>query len=266
MSRTATNNLDYFPLDVGFIQDSRIKRLRAKFGSDGPLYYLYVLMRCYGEKGYYVELTEDFQEDAAADLGCSIEKIGLMNSYLLNKSLLDDTLFSTITVLSSHGIQSQYQKSVKSLRRDIDVDGRIWILEKEETEPFIKVRSFANKSSNKGDKSCKKDDKSSDYDTNKIKGNKIKLNESKGNESAASGELSTEFSTAPAVVPPGSNSGDSLTHTELNADESAILRLLLDGDKDRANKRYAVAKSLNYDVSKDRIQRRYEEERRAAAK
>lgn len=152
MSRQRKAGLGYFPLDTGFFEDKRIRRLTARFGADGPLFYIYVLCKAYAS-GYCVEHSTDFEEDAALDLGCSAEKIGLMLHYLLDKSLLDSTLFNTVKVLSSHGIQSQFQAIKKSLKRDVEVDSSSWILEKSETEGFIKVRHPEDKSGINADKS-----------------------------------------------------------------------------------------------------------------
>lgn len=173
MSRQKKAGLGYFPLDTGFFEDKRIRRLTARFGADGPLFYVYVLCKAYSN-GYCVEHDDDFCEDAATDLGCSTEKIGLMLHYLLDKSLLDSTLFNTVKVLSSHGIQSQFQAIKKSLKRDVEVDGNSWILEESETEGFIKVRHPENKSWINADKSGINADKSGINDTkeSKVKENK----------------------------------------------------------------------------------------------
>lgn len=174
MGRRLNSGLRYFPLDVGIFEDKSIRRLRSKFGADGPMLYIYILCMAY-RNGYYAEYTEDFAEDAAEDIGCTPEKIGLMVNYLLSKSLLDRTLFDTVKVLSSHGIQLQYQTSMKGLKRDIEVDARLWILSKDETAGFIKVRLSVNKSG-------ENTDKSGIYSLNKTKLNKTKLKESKSKE------------------------------------------------------------------------------------
>ena len=148
MSRKKSDGISYFPLDVDFFTDPRIQRLAANFGADGPLFYIYILTRAYKE-GYAAKYDEDFDEDAALTLHCSLEKIGLMLHYLLKKSLLDSTLFNTVKVLSSHGIQAQYQSIVKSRKRDVEVDADSWILDAEETEGFVKVRFVLNKSEKK---------------------------------------------------------------------------------------------------------------------
>lgn len=177
MGRHQSNSLKYFPLVVGFFSDKRIRRMIFRFGGDGPLFYLYILCAAYGGAGYYVAADDDFIEDASTDLQCSREKIGLMLNYLLDKSLLDRTLFSTVKVLTSHGIQAQYQESVKGLKRDIEVDGKLWLLDETESLGFIKVRPNENKSGKNADKSGGNPDKSGKKDTNKIKENKKKEKE-----------------------------------------------------------------------------------------
>lgn len=181
MGRRLNSGLRYFPLDVGIFEDKSIRRLRSKFGADGPMLYIYILCMAY-RNGYYAEYTEDFAEDAAEDIGCTPEKIGLMVNYLLSKSLLDRTLFDTVKVLSSHGIQLQYQTSMKGLKRDIEVDARLWILSKDETAGFIKVRLSENKSGENTDKSGENADKSGIYSLKETKLNKTKLKENKSKE------------------------------------------------------------------------------------
>lgn len=171
-----SDGLSYFPLDVGFFKDDKIRRLSARFGADGPLFYIYVLSRAY-ENGYYVEYDEDFIEDAAIYIGCGPDKIRLILDYLLSRSLLISISLSTvkagsqsnrgankstvpitvpnedrscgqIIVLTSHGIQMQYQASIKGRKRDVAVSETLWILNENETEGFIKVRTCENKSGN----------------------------------------------------------------------------------------------------------------------
>lgn len=152
MSRQKSNGLSYFPLDVDFFEkDKRIRRLIGRFGSDGALFYIYLLCKIY-EQGYYAKVDDDFLDDAAVDISCSKEKIGLMLDYLLNKSLLDRKLFDTVKVLTSHGIQIQYQASCKAMKRTaVDVDDRLWVLSDEETKELIRVHSVDDNSEKKAD-------------------------------------------------------------------------------------------------------------------
>ena len=184
MSRQADWSLKYFPLVVGFFEDKRIRRLRSKFGADGPMLFLYILFQAYGGEGYFVKYSDDWVEDAAQDVGCTAGKIELMLHYLLDKTLLDSTLFNTVKVLSSHGIQTQYQQSKKSCKQDIAVDGRLWVLSESETAGFIKVRHFPDSSEKKAFISEKITLNSEKKATKEIKGNKSKLKEIKGEATA----------------------------------------------------------------------------------
>ncbi len=174
MGRQKNDGLSYFPLDVGFFEDKRIRRLIGTFGTEGAAFYIYILCKVYSN-GYYAEYSEDFVEDAALDLGCTREKIELMLHYLSNKSLIDSTLFDTVKVLSSHGIQRQYQESRKGAKRDVEVARRFWILKDSETEKHIKVCPNEDKSEKKEDISENKKD-NSEKNAVKEKENKIKEN------------------------------------------------------------------------------------------
>lgn len=178
MSRKKKIGLSYFPLDVGIFNDPRIRRLNSRFGADGIAFYLYILCAAYAN-GYYIDYTDDFVEDAAMDLSCSTEKIGLMLDYLLSKSLLDRTLFSTVKVLSSHGIQAQFQESMKGLKREISVRSDLWLLDASETLGFVFVYPSENKSGKLSDKSGIYDDKSEIYATKENKRKESKLNKNK---------------------------------------------------------------------------------------
>lgn len=149
MARTVKTGFDYFPLDTNFFsEDKRIKRLLVRYGADAPLLYLYVLCQVHGRAGYYVKVDNEWLEDAALELRMSVNKIGLMLNYMVSTSLLNCTSFANVKVLSSRRIQTQFQRMAKRLNCEIEVDERLWLLEKDETESFIKVRSNGKKSPN----------------------------------------------------------------------------------------------------------------------
>lgn len=182
MSRTADWSLKYFPLDTSFFEDKRIRRLRARFGADGPMLYIYILCHAYGGEGYYIPYSEDWVEDAAEDLDCTAEKIELMLHYLLDKTLLDGTLFREVKVLSSHGIQAQYLRSKKSSKQNIEVDGRLWLLSESETAGLVKVRQISDSSEKKAFISEKK---SLTSEKKATKESKLKETKLKGKDNSA---------------------------------------------------------------------------------
>lgn len=180
MARPIKDGLDYFSKDTDFYRDRKIRALIGRFGSDGAILYDYILCEVYGDKGYYTTVDDSFTDIAAADLGMTPEKIGLIMDYLLNKSmLLDGTLFKADKVLTSHGIQTRYQEAVRrrAQRKDIEVSGKLWLLNEAETESFIKVRHRESLLQNNPGFSAINPDKSAINSTKKSKVKKSKVKE-----------------------------------------------------------------------------------------
>lgn len=149
MARPIKKGLDYFPTDVDIFSDTKLKIVRAHFGSDGIVLYFYLLCAIY-KNGFYIVCDDDFRYVISADLGMTGEKIGQMLSFFLKRSLFDDTLFKADKILTSKGIQRRYQEAIKqrALKNPVQVESRFWILEKNETQSFIKVRPDENYSEN----------------------------------------------------------------------------------------------------------------------
>lgn len=134
--------IPWFPLLVDFFNDRKTRVLRAKYGPDGIVVYLYILCEIYRDKGYYLPVDQDLQYLIADELGMSHEKIGQIMSFLLDRSLLIkvDTLSILSfpdTVITGRRIQKNYQRVKKGLRRTVDVIDEIWLLEDDETDSFI---------------------------------------------------------------------------------------------------------------------------------
>lgn len=173
MARQQKDGLDYFPLDVDFFEDEKIKILRARYGADGISLYIYLLCRIY-KKGYYIKVDNDFEYILSADLNMGADKVRQVLTFLLSRSLFDNTLFQSDAVLTSAGIQKRFQLAVKERAKKNPVKvGRFWLLEKEETKPFIKCTLFEGFSGKNDDSSGKKDVNSPEESLKKSKVNNI---------------------------------------------------------------------------------------------
>lgn len=185
MARPRKTGLFYFPFDVDFFHDKRMRILRIKFGAAGVLLYEYILCSIYDENGYYVELNEDFYDCAVDDVGISESEAREIIGYLCKRSrLFDEELAETEGILTSEEIQRTFQEAKKGLRRDVKVSGRYWLVPKDETLGFIKSEDDVDFYGENGNKYGKNGSKSCINDINKIKENQIKLYKSKAEESA----------------------------------------------------------------------------------
>lgn len=178
MARQKQDGLRYFSFDTDFFYaDKRIKRLRTHYGSDGLIFYIYLLTEIY-RNGYYLRWDEDSVEDAMDYLNLTEGLIEQIMTFLVSRSLLTEIsiLAGSDTIITSPGIQKRYQEAVKSLKRDVFVDCEIWLLSEEETASFIKFTHNEPKSRKNNDKSLINDNKSQIYDTKEIKRKEIKDN------------------------------------------------------------------------------------------
>lgn len=208
MPRHKNDGLKYFSFDVDFFHaDKRIVKLHKRFGNDGIVFYIYLLTEIY-RNGYYARWNEDLIDDAI-DLNLTEGLIEQMMTFFKGRGLIvevepegtevdEEESNRTDTIITSPGIQKRYQAAVKSLRRDIYVDSKIWLLSEEETESFIKVTKNEDKSRKNEDKYRKNEDKSRKNDTKENKIKEKKENEIKRNENIICAE--PEPPHAPPVI------------------------------------------------------------------
>ncbi len=179
MSRPRKAGIEYFPFDTDFFSDKKIRILKSRFGADGITIYIYLLCEIY-RNGYYIRIDEDYEYIIADDLKMSNEKVKQVMKFLLERSLLDNTLFQSDTIITSLGIQRRFQEAVKgrASKSKIEVEEKYWLLPENETQPFIKCTHNPDYSEKNPSYSEKNPSYSEKNDTKESKVNKSKGNES----------------------------------------------------------------------------------------
>lgn len=156
MPRPTKQGLDYFPLNVDFFQDKKIRRVKSEYGADGITIYIYLLCEIY-RNGYYVIADNDFILSMADDLKMSVNKINQVLRFLLGRSLFDDTLFRSDTVLTSVSVQRRYLFAVKERIKENNAKIKdFWLLESTVSETPNQVRQFSEISQEKSAKERKR--------------------------------------------------------------------------------------------------------------
>ena len=186
MARPIKKGLSYFPFDVDIFKDVKIRILMANYGANGVLLYIYLLTAIYNNC-YYIKCNEDLLYVASADLGVSPQKAREIIQFCCKRSLFDDDLFRNRQALSSVEIQRRYQEMVKAraVKKTVKVQGKLWLLDCDETKNFIMVCSPEGEQDINCINSEINSSKSQINTTNKSKENKSKINESKEEESKA---------------------------------------------------------------------------------
>ena len=134
MSRIKKRGLDYFPLDIDFLQNRLVRRIMKREG-DGALATLVSAFSCiYGGEGYYVLTDAFFYEDISANLyHQTAEDVKRILTLAAEYGIFDVTLFRECGVLTSVGIQRQYLFSTKR-RKSSAIDNRFNLITDEQED------------------------------------------------------------------------------------------------------------------------------------
>lgn len=238
MARPMKQGLDYFPFDVDFFSDKKIKRLRASYGNDGVAVYVYLLCQIY-RNGYFAEYDEDLILDISDELHIAKNLTTQILNYLFSRSLLtviESKLAEPVKVITAASVQRRYQAAKKGAKRDIDVAAEFWVLGSDDTESFIRVRPADGSSENN----------ESFSGNNESKCEKNTTKESKEKESKAK-ESKTEESTVKEKLPAAHRCGE---HGKAYLSEESYQQLSDEYGSDITEK--YLAKADNWAFSKDK--------------
>lgn len=127
MPRPIKQGLDYFPIDVDFFQNKKIKNLRRDKGELGLITYLNILCKIY-RNGYFFsfddlrELSMDIAEEITNEqLRAKSSRITEIINYLIEHGILDVGLFEQ-GIISGESMQEQYVLATKAAKRKPKMD------------------------------------------------------------------------------------------------------------------------------------------------
>ena len=121
MARPDKLGLDYFPFDIDFFEDEKIEAISGEFGLKGEMAVIRLLCAVY-RNGYFIVWTEMLKMKLLKCLpGVSDELLEQIVNRLVRWGFFDKTLFDSVRVLTSKGIQRRYFNIVRR-RKNITVD------------------------------------------------------------------------------------------------------------------------------------------------
>ncbi len=113
MARPTKKGLDYFPFDVDFFEDEKIAAISGEFGLKGEIVAVKLLCAIY-RNGYFILWNDALKMSLLRGLpGISLELLEQIVTRLVRWGFFEQTLFSTVSVLTSKGIQERYFKAIK---------------------------------------------------------------------------------------------------------------------------------------------------------
>lgn len=172
MSRTQSQGIEYFPFAVDFFADNKVKILKARYGADGIMIYMYILCCIYRE-GYYTKVNDDFIFVISDDLHISSDTVQQVMTFLLKRSMFNEQLFKSDAILTSDGIQERWQKAIAKRAQMTPIKvSDYWLLAEADTKPYIKVAHFSDSLAKKDNTLAKKALNLENYPQSKVKESK----------------------------------------------------------------------------------------------
>lgn len=163
MARPIKQGIEYFPLDVGFLQDIKVRKIMRACGIQSIPVLISLLAIIYRDEGYYAVWDKDMPFLVADELGISEGAVTETVNKAVQVDFFDAELFEKSKVLTSIGIQKRFFSAV-SRRTQILCDSSLMLI------PLNDYKNLVNVCNNS---------------VNEDQGTQSKAKESKGKESKA---------------------------------------------------------------------------------
>ncbi|MDR0825064.1 MAG: DUF4373 domain-containing protein [Prevotella sp.] len=119
MARPLKTGIDYFPFDVNFFSDIKIRRIFMACGANSTSVIICLLCNIYQDKGYYIKWNKDLSFLIADTVGVSEGTASEIITKAIQVGLFDEEVFNQYKVLTSEGIQQRYLTAIER-RKQID--------------------------------------------------------------------------------------------------------------------------------------------------
>jgi hypothetical protein len=119
MARPTAKGVEYFPLNVNFINDLKVRKLLLSCGAEAIAVLIYLLSTIYKDEGYYVEIHEDEIDLIALDVNVTPEFVLEVINKACEVRLFDVNLYNNFNVLTSKGIQERYLKITERRKNSV---------------------------------------------------------------------------------------------------------------------------------------------------
>lgn len=157
MARPTKKGLDYFPLDVDFLSDLKVRRIIKACGKEAVHILVALLANIYRDEGYYVLWDDDLAFLVADEVGTKEGTVEELVKKAVQVKFFDKDIFDKYSVLTSKGIQSRYILATKE-RKKVELDFK-YLLTNEVNRSNISING-RNNSVNQGNNQQSKEKES----------------------------------------------------------------------------------------------------------
>lgn len=147
MARPTKKGLDYFPLDVDFLSDLKVRRIIKACGKEAVHILVALLANIYRDEGYYVLWDDDLAFLVADEVGTKEGTVEELVRKAVQVKFFDKDIFDKYSVLTSKGIQNRYILATKE-RKKVELEFK-YLLANEVNRSNISING-RNNSVNQG--------------------------------------------------------------------------------------------------------------------
>lgn len=119
MARPTAKGVEYFPLNVNFINDLKVRKLLLSCGAEAIAVLIYLLSTIYKDEGYFVEIHEDEIDLIALDVNVTPEFVLKVINKACEVRFFDVNLYNNFNILTSKGIQERYLKITERRKNSV---------------------------------------------------------------------------------------------------------------------------------------------------
>lgn len=157
MARPTKKGLDYFPLDVDFLSDLKVRRIIKACGKEAVHILVALLANIYRDEGYYVLWDDDLAFLVADEVGTKEGTVEELVKKAVQVRFFDKDIFDKYSVLTSKGIQNRYILATKE-RKKVELEFK-YLLTNEVNRSNISING-RNNSVNQGNNQQSKEKES----------------------------------------------------------------------------------------------------------
>ena len=124
MARPKAKGVEYFPLDVGFLSDLKIRKIMLSCGASSIDVLIYIFAAIYRDEGYFMNVKDDDIALIALDTNLDTDYVKNVINRACEVGLFSFRIYDNFRVLTSEGIQNRYLK-ITERRKSVKINADI---------------------------------------------------------------------------------------------------------------------------------------------
>lgn len=120
MPRPIKQGLDYYPIDVNFLQDIKVRKIIRACGTSSPTILISLLSNIYKDYGYFVVWDSDLPFLIADEVGVSEGAVCEVIKKALQVEFFNQEYYTKYKILTSKGILKRFIKATEK-RKQVDI-------------------------------------------------------------------------------------------------------------------------------------------------